>query len=133
MSTQNQSRSPLRSDAKLVLMTRQAQRLVHGRSAQVEEHRTLPGIIGLLRFASSLRILWDAAMNDDPYADLWLVRVDQALKKSQQELSALSEQLQKLFSAMPDAVSVELASSDAPMEVALRFANPYAFVGAYLL
>ena len=39
-------------------------------------------IVGLLGFASQLRVIWQAARLSDPYAEWWLVKVDQALSQA---------------------------------------------------
>ena len=119
---------PLRSESWITLQTRQAQRLVSGRRAE----DNTPGIVGLTRFASMLRPLWNAARADDPWADWWLLRVHDAIELGHQELDALLEHVNKQLKQTPN-VSVTVAVSIEPLKVPLTFTNPYAFRGAYLL
>jgi len=118
----------LRGQAWLTVQTRQAQRLVRGRNGNADK----PAIIGLVGFADRLRVIWQAARNDDPYADWWLVKVHEALERVRDlvknEQAALDAQLEQLT-----ALEVAVAVSMKPYRIALQFANPYAYRGAQLI
>ena len=116
----------LRGKATLTVHTRQAQRLVRGRSATADK----PAIIGLLGFANLLRGIWHGARADDPYADGWLLRIHAALEHGQAQLAEARATL-VLDEHGPLAVSP--ASSVKPVRVPLQFSNAYAFRGAWLL
>lgn len=118
----------LRSETYLILQTRQAQRLIQGRRAD----DGTPGIVGLTRFATLLRPIWNGARADDPYADWWLVRVHDAIEESERELTALKLHVDGLLKRLPG-ISVSVAQSVEPVRVPLTFSNPYAFRGTYLL
>lgn len=118
----------LRSQLWLTIQTREAKRLVTGRRADSGR----PGIIGLTRFAVLLRPLWNAARADDPYADWWLLQVDEALEQARATLKTLAEPLAALWLGLP-AVDIQVAESLEPLRVPLQFGNPYAFRGAYLV
>ena len=60
----------------LTIQTNQAQQLIHGRAGTPDK----PTIIGLVGFANRLRVIWQAARNDDPYADWWLIKVHEAIE-----------------------------------------------------
>ena len=118
----------LRGQAWLTVQTRQAQRLIRGRNGNADK----PAIIGLVGFADRLRVIWQAARNDDPYADWWLVKVHEALERVRDlvknEQAALEAQLEQLT-----ALEVAVAESMKPFRIALQFANPYAYRGAQLI
>ncbi len=118
----------LRGQVWLTVQTRQAQRLIRGRNGNADK----PTIIGLVGFADRLRVIWQAARNDDPYADWWLVKVDEALERArnlvQKEQGVLDAQLEQLT-----ALEVAVAESMKPFRIALQFANPYAYRGAQLI
>ena len=118
----------LRGQVWLTVQTRQAQRLIRGRNGNTDK----PTIIGLVGFADRLRVIWQAARNDDPYADWWLVKVDEALERArdlvQKEQGVLDAQLEQLT-----ALEVAVAESMKPFRIALQFANPYAYRGAQLI
>jgi integrating conjugative element protein (TIGR03761 family) len=118
----------LRGQVWLTVQTRQAQRLSRGRNGTAGK----PAIIGLVGFADRLRVIWQAARNDDPYADWWLIQVHEALDRVRDlirtEQTALNARLNQLT-----ALEVAVAESLKPYRVALRFANPYAYRGAQLI
>ena len=118
----------LRGRATLTLQTRQAQRLVKGRGLSAEK----PAIIGLLGFANRVRTLWHGARADDPYADWWLLQVDEALVQAGHELVTLEQAIAKLFEAL-GAIEVASPVSVKPARIALNFTNPYAFRAAALI
>ena len=132
--TANHTINPLlRSDGRLRLMTAPAQRLVRGRHLKSGDDKVVPPIVGLLHFASLLRMIWLGARQDDPYADLWLLRIHQALQDGGQELIDMHSALDELFKRIPEGVEVRIAEAATPMEIPLRFATPYAFSAAYFL
>ena len=118
----------LRGQVWLTVQTRQAQRLIHGRNGKADK----PAIIGLVGFADRLRVIWQAARNDDPYADWWLVKVHEALERVRDlvknEQAVLDAQIEQLI-----ALEVAVAESMKPYRIALQFANPYAYRGAQLI
>ena len=118
----------LRGAVWLRLQTRQAERLIHGRSGNEGK----PAIIGLAGFADRLKPIWQAAQDDDPYADWWLIRIHEALEQTQslvRQQQALTDQ--QLASA--SAMEVQIAASLTPCRVPLRFATPFAYQAARLI
>ena len=118
----------LRGEVWLQLQTRQAQRLLAGRRAGEGK----APIIGLLGFADRLRLVWQAARADDPYADWWLLKVERALAQSATELTVARSAIDALLVAS-EGLTVTVAASVKPARVKLLFANPYAYRGAQLL
>jgi integrating conjugative element protein (TIGR03761 family) len=118
----------LQGQAWLTLQTHHAQRLLRGRPGAAGK----PAIIGLFGFAERLRGIWQGARQDDPYADWWLVKIEEALLASEQLMQAEQETLAERLEALP-ALEVAVAASQKPYRTPLRFANPYAFRGARLL
>ena len=118
----------LRGEVWLQLQTRQAQRLLAGRRAGEGK----APIVGLLGFAERLRLVWQAARADDPYADWWLLKVERALAQSATELTVARSAIDALLAAS-EGLTVTVAASVKPARVKLLFANPYAYRGAQLL
>jgi len=118
----------LRGQVWLTVQTRQAQRLISGRIGTAEK----PAIIGLVGFADRLRVIWQAARSDDPYADWWLIKVHEGLERVRElvrtEQTVLDAKIEQLT-----AFEVAVAQSMKPYRVALQFANPYAYRGAQLI
>ncbi len=118
----------LRGQAWLTVQTRQAKQLIRGRNGTADK----PAIIGLVGYADRLRRIWQAARDDDPYADWWLIKVHEALVQARQFLSRYQEELNTKLTQM-SAMEVTLAESLRPYRIRLQFANPYAYQGAQLI
>lgn len=118
----------LRGQVWLTLQTRQAQQLIRGRTGSVDK----PAIIGLIGFANRLRLIWQAARSDDPYADWWLLKIHDAIEQARQIIRGQQAELDSRLGAMA-AIEVNVAASLRPYRVPLQFANPYAYRGAQLL
>jgi len=119
---------PLRGTSTLLLETRKGQMIFEGRRKKKDKQ----AIIGLRQFASYLRVIWDAAGNNDPYADWWLLKVEREIE----EREAWIEEKKDFYLALLDQfknMSHEVAHSIAPIERELRFSIPYSFRGAMLL
>jgi integrating conjugative element protein (TIGR03761 family) len=112
----------------LTIQTNQAQQLIHGRAGTPDK----PTIIGLVGFANRLRVIWQAARSDDPYADWWLIKVHEAIEIAGSYLDHQQADLAKQLEQMT-AMEVSVAASQRPCRVRLQFANPYAYRGAQLL
>ncbi|MFA7667926.1 MAG: TIGR03761 family integrating conjugative element protein [Burkholderiaceae bacterium] len=118
----------LRGDACLVIQTRQAQRLVYGRKLVGQQ----PGIIGLVRFGMLMKRIWVSAMLDDPYADWYLLQIDETLETGRVEIRQSRNQIDELLGSARG-VEITVAHSLKPARVPLQFANPYGYMGAYLV
>jgi len=118
----------LRGDACLVIQTRQAQRLVYGRKQSGQQ----PAIIGLVRFGMLMKRIWISAMLDDPYADWYLLQIDDTLTAGRDEIRQSKARIDALL-ASTHGVEIAVAHSLKPARVPLQFANPYGYMGAYLI
>ncbi|MCP4877138.1 MAG: TIGR03761 family integrating conjugative element protein [Gammaproteobacteria bacterium] len=118
----------LRGQVWISIQTSHAQRLFHGRKATP----TKPAIVGLVGFATRLRVIWQGARDDDPYADWWLIKVHEAIVATGDELRSRKQQLTESLEQM-NALDVDIAASKRPYRVPLNFANPYAYRGAMLI
>ena len=65
----------LQGEVWLTVQTYQAQSLVRGRRRSEDK----PAIIGLVGFADRLKTVWQAARQNDPYADWWLIKIEEAI------------------------------------------------------
>jgi len=118
----------LRGEASLLIETRQAQRLVYGRRQSSEQ----AGIIGLVRYGLLTKRIWSAAMLDDPYADWFLLQMDEALKAGRETVRAYQREIDGVLKGI-GGVDIQVAHSLKPVRVPLQFANPYGYMGAYLI
>ena len=118
----------LHGEVWLTLQTHQAQQLIHGREATPDK----PAIIGLIGFADRLRVIWLAARRDDPYADWWLLKVNESIAAARCIIRDQQAAIDSQLAQMP-ALEVSVAASRRPHRVQLQFAIPYAYQGAQLL
>ncbi len=88
--------------------------------------------LSLLLVLPLLTAIADGARADDPYADWWLVKVDQALDLATADIDRAKTALEEGLAAS-EGMDVDTAASVKPTRVKLQFANPYAYRGAQLL
>jgi len=118
----------LTGEAWLEIHTDQAQRLIRGRVRRGNK----PAITGLLGFASQMNILWQAAAEDDPYADWWLIRVEEAIAAAQSYFA--TQRVQVDSAALENfRFRVGVSQSRRPQTLMLQFATPHAYRAAQLL
>lgn len=111
------------SQATLVLHTRHAQRLFRGHFHQVP---------GIMAFSRQLMKIWQAASEDDPYADWYLIKTYDAIHQTRKKLESLQQSYQNLFTQQ-DNLRLELSISSKPIEFGLRFGTPYGYMASYLI
>ena len=125
----NSGPGALQGEVWLTIQTYQAQSLIRGRRAGEGK----PAIIGLIGFADRLKSLWQAVRFDDPYADWWLLKVEEGIADVRTQLRELQHRLDALMAPANSALEFSVAQSSRPQRVSLQFANPYAFRAAQLL
>ncbi len=118
----------LRSEVWLTLQTRHAQQVFSGRKATPEK----PYIIGLTRFGAILSQLQVCVYADDPYADWWLMKVEEALQQAAQEVKVLRQAVEQQLKSTPG-LEVKIAESLHAIRVPLKFSNPFAYSAARIL
>ena len=119
----------LQGEVWLTIQTYQAQSLIRGRRAVDGK----PAIMGLIGFADRLKSLWQAVRFDDPYADWWLLKVEEGVADIRAQLQGLQQRMDALITESNSALEFTVAQSSRPQRVSLQFANPYAFRAAQLL
>ena len=121
------SPGPLRGTVTLTLQTLYAQRAVLGRAASPER----AGYMGLYAFAHRARHVWLGASLADPYADWWLVKIEQVLSSAEQNLLEVYQSVTAALNSL-DGLVVVPASSLSPIALELNFSTPHAFRAAQL-
>ena len=124
----NDSPGALHGQAWLTVQTYQAQQLIKGRNKTADK----PAIIGLVGFADRLRVIWQAARDDDPFADWWLIKIHEALEQTRLYISKRQTELDLLLQ-QTQGMEVSVATSKRPYRLQLQFANPYAYQGAQMI
>lgn len=119
----------LRSAMKLTLHTHHAARIWHGRSATEDKN----GIIGLSGFVGILNKIKRGAEQDDPYSDLWLIRVEEKLANSKLILGEVQEHLDQVMAHVPVALSIGDNLNVQPVTLPLFISSQHGFMAVYLL
>lgn len=114
----------IRSEVWLTIQTKEALQLLKGRAVLDK-----PRIAGLFGFADRLRLITHAAAQDDPYADWWLIKVDQSIDKTDFLIRQHEQSLSDIFGEMQGLRIVPMESKDT-LRVRLQFAVPAAYRGA---
>ncbi len=126
--TVNASPGALRSEVWLMLQTRHAQQVFSGRRPSAEKHY----IIGLTRVGALLSQIQVCVYADDPYADWWLIKVEEALQRAADEVTVLRQAVEQRLTDTPG-MEVKIAESLNPVRVPLQFRNPFAYAAARIL
>ena len=75
-----------------------------------------------------LSTVWTGAGNDDPIADLYLIRVETAFDQASTLLAATTSVIRELLSDM-DGFEIDVSESDKPVIVEMQFLTPWAWQG----
>jgi len=118
----------LRSETRMTIQTRQAQKIVVGR----RRGKDVQPIIGLLDFGRRMKLLWLSAQADDPYADWYLLRIEKSINEAKTIIVEKKQWLDEVLNAM-EGFDVGIAHSLEPIQVSIVFQNPYGYMGAYLV
>lgn len=111
----------LRGEAWLIFQTRDAYRLALGRAAQPGK----PRIFGLQVFGSMVSVIYLRARLDDPYADWWLLKIEDCLISARHEIDNLRKKITEELQPQ-DGIQIRVAASTQPVRIPLQFNNPYA-------
>lgn len=121
---QNQKPGPLRSAPEITINTHHASKLWVGRSAIRNEQGkiTRAGIISMPTCLSLLSQIQKASMNDDPYADDYLLRFESKVMEYRQEMQQIIDKVNYLYKEqIPASFHMENSVSVAPARYPLTF------------
>jgi integrating conjugative element protein (TIGR03761 family) len=129
MKNTNNTKKPgvLRNSIELELSTKEAVALFYGR----QKSTTLNPIIGLNAFAQKVKYINNAAHNNDPYADYFLLEIESALKAAKSTLINWQDSLTGLSSE--SLLTINQGSSTRPVALETSFASVYANIALDLL
>lgn len=119
----------LRSAMSLTLHTHHASRIWHGRAPA--EGR--PGIIGLNGFISIMSKLKRGVEQDDPYSDWWMLRIEDKLSTTKEQLQTLRQQVDQALASVPPALSLGENLNVQPVKLPLFVSSQLGFIAVYLL
>ncbi|EXL06464.1 conjugal transfer protein [Brucella anthropi] len=119
----------LRSAMSLTLHTHQASRVWHGRA----QGDNKPGIMGLNGFVAIMNRLRHGAEQDDPYSDFWMLRIEEKLADTKQQLQLIREQVDQALAGVPPALSIGENLNVQPVKLPLFVSSQLGFMAVYLL
>ena len=133
----NELPGPLRNEVILTIHTREAQKLIVGRKKRLNDpfdldKKIVENIMGVYSFGKRMNAIWIAAQYDDPYADWFLLQVELALATGKKAFFDKRQELTQLLESV-DAIKITTSHSIKPVEANISFANPYGYMGAYLV
>lgn len=120
---------PLRSAMSLTLHTHHAARVWHGRPSREGKN----GIIGLSGFVALMNKIKRMAEQDDPYADHWMIQIQEKLESSKSELEFIKTRLDQSMSGLPTALRVGENVNVHPVTLPVFINSPFGFLAVYLL
>ena len=119
----------LRSVMSLTLHTHHASRIWHGRMAGDDR----PAIIGLSAFLAVMSRMKRGAEQDDPYADWWMLRIEDKLAETRKLLQTLREQVDHVLARVPAAFTMGENLNVQPVTLPLFASAQLGFSAIYLL
>lgn len=93
----------LRSQIELKLHTYHALRVWQGGQPTGKTGYTVPSMQQYFAITNMIRL---TAARDNPYADWWMIKIEEKLDQAQQEMNELSAMLEKLITAVPEQISI---------------------------
>ncbi|RUT66521.1 TIGR03761 family integrating conjugative element protein [Morganella morganii] len=122
---------PLRSSVTIELHTHLATRLWQGRHAVPEEK--IYAIIGMPRFLNIMNMLRLDSATDNPYADVWMLQLEERLFSAREEMNTLIDSMKTVFRQLPEMMTVESCLSVQPARFPVFAASQLGFIAVYLL
>ncbi|MGJ8518319.1 PFL_4669 family integrating conjugative element protein [Carnimonas bestiolae] len=119
----------LHSKITMTLHTHPAIRLWQGRGVETRK----PQIIGVKQFLFVLGRVYRMARQDDPYADKWLIDIEEKLHSAKNTIKQLQEQIQAAIDQIPEELSVSKNVSHQPFETPVFTGGPMGWQVVMLL
>lgn len=120
---------PMRSSMQLTIHTYHASRMWFGRMPS-EGRR---GIMGLTGFLAITNRIIQGSIQDDPYSDWWMLRIEQKLNDIKQRLEAQKEQVKQVFESIPPTFTLSENLNLQPATVSIYANSPLGFLAVYLV
>ncbi|OLU25475.1 integrating conjugative element protein [Pseudomonas sp. PA15(2017)] len=123
----------LRSAMSITMHTHRAAWLWFGRRKNQDNPQNSHAIIGMPRFIMIMDQMKNASAQNDPYADHWLIRMEERLEKARETISSLQDHVDHLLSQVPPAISIEDNINIQPIKLPLYIGCQLGFIGIYML
>lgn len=119
----------LRSSMTLTLHTHHAARLWQGRIAREGMH----AIMGMAGYISVTNLLKQASGQDDPFADWFMLQLEEKLLHAKAEMLALTEQVSRVERDLPTQIDIGDNLNIHPVTLPLFIGSQLGFLAVYLL
>jgi len=125
----------LRSDVTITLHTYHAFRIWNGvrRSAEQEEDVRFRGIPGMQNYFAITNLIKLASGRDDPFADWWMIRLEERIEAARQRMDKFSVELDAVMERVPAQISISDNLNQKPVSLPLYVGSHLGFHGVYLL
>jgi len=125
----------LRSDVTITLHTYHAFRIWNGvrRSAEQEEDVRFRGIPGMQNYFAITNLIKLASGRDDPFADWWMIKLEERIKEARQRIDKFSAELNAVMKRVPAQISISDNLNQKPVSLPLYVGSHLGFHGVYLL
>lgn len=120
---------PMRSSMELTIHTYHASRMWFGRP-QSDGRSGIMGLSGFLAITN--RIIY-GSIQDDPYSDWWMLRLENKLNDIKQRLEAQKEQVKQVFESIPSTFTLSENLNLQPARVSIYANSPLGFLAVYLV
>jgi len=119
----------LRSHIRMTIHTYHALRMWKGRRPSGK----LPGIIGLSGYLLMTNRMIRGSALDDPYSDLWMLRVEEKINDVKAHLTILMDQATTAFESVPATLNLGENLNMQPADLTVFASSPLGFLGIYLV
>ncbi|WP_296258002.1 MULTISPECIES: PFL_4669 family integrating conjugative element protein [unclassified Pseudomonas] len=119
----------LRSSMTLTLHTHHAARLWQGRIAREGVH----AIMGMAGYIGVTNLLKQASSQDDPFADWFMLQLEEKLAQAKSEMLALTEQVSLVERDLPTQIDIGDNLNIHPVTLPLFIGSQLGFLAVYLL
>lgn len=131
----------LRSDINMTLHTHYATRVWAGRPWSANEDKAdekgnkfYSQIISIPHCLSILNQVNTDAANDDPYADQFLIALEEKIISARKEMQVLSEQIYTFYAnQIPESIDIQRCQNIAPVTMPIYIKYPLGYLLVYLL
>lgn len=131
MSDYQLTSGPLRSAITIELHTHRATQLWQGRRGSIEDK--VHPIIGMPRFLVIMNTIKMDAARNNPYADMWMLQLEERLLEARTEMNELLHEAEKALVAIPDTINIESCLSIQPAKFPLFVSAQLGYIAIYLL
>lgn len=119
----------LRSQMTLQIHTRQASRIWYGRRAGDNK----PGILGLAGFMSITNKINIGSRQDDPYSDMWMLRIEEKIDQTKVQLETLRKEVDEVFKSVPSTFTLSENVNIQPANLPIFAGSHLGYLAIYVL